>query len=249
MRCNVKEVIRINKFLGEIGYCSRREADRLIEEKRIKINGTIAIQGDKTSREDKIEIDHKIIDQYDEKEILIYYKPRGIECTCNREIKENVIDAIDYNKRLLYAGRLDKNSEGLLIMTNEGSIINKMMRSGNQHEKEYIVFVNEKITKEFLGGMAKGVPILDTITKPCVIKKLEDKKFSIILTQGLNRQIRRMCSYFDYSVRELKRIRVMNIELGELKSGEYRKISSKERLQLEELIRESYNDYNDLVEK
>tara|TARA_B100001057_G_scaffold462331_1_gene515173 strand:- start:6341 stop:7063 length:723 start_codon:yes stop_codon:yes gene_type:complete len=220
---------RLNKFFSEIGYCSRRSADKLIEQGRVLINGQTAIIGQKINKSDSIEVDGKQIDQKINKNIYIAFnKPKGIVCTTDTRVeKNNIIDFIDYPSRIFPIGRLDKASEGLILLTNDGDIVNKILRSRNEHEKEYIVTVNKPITKEFIKRMGSGVPILDTITKKCLVKQTHKKKFKIILTQGINRQIRRMCEYFEYRVLELKRIRIMNINL-DTETGTYRNLSKEE---------------------
>lgn len=227
---------RINKYLSESGYCSRREADRLIEQKRIKINGDLALIGSKVTEQSIITVDDKPIKRQSEFVYLAFNKPIGITSTTDQAIKDNIVDYINYHKRIFHIGRLDKDSEGLILMTNDGDIVNQILRAENNHEKEYIVVVNKKITQEFLTNMSKGVPILDTITKPCIIKQTGEKTFKIILTEGLNRQIRRMCDYFGYQVVSLKRIRIMNIHL-DVPVGKYRELTSKELDQLFKLIR------------
>ena len=230
------EGIRLNKFISEAGIASRRAADRMVEEGRITINGRVAVVGDKVTDGDSVEVDGRPVTREEEDIILVFNKPRGITCTSNPDDASNVIDFIDYPKRIYSIGRLDKASDGLLLMTNNGELANQVMRSRAEHEKEYVVKVDRSITEGFLKGMANGVPILDgRITKKCFIEKLDDKRFRIILRQGLNRQIRRMCEYFGYNVKRLTRVRVMNIELGDLPKGTYREITSEER---EELYRE-----------
>ena len=222
------EQIRLNKFLSDAGVCSRREADRLVEAGRITINGETARMGMQVSDETEICIDGKKIIREEKKVLLAFHKPRGIECTANPNVKKNVISYINYPIRIYYIGRLDKDSEGLLLLTNQGELVNKMMRSGNQHEKEYVVTVNKPVTKEFIKKMQDGVPILGTKTRKCRVIQTGEKSFRIILTQGLNRQIRRMCQYLGYEVKRLKRIRVMNIELGDLPVGSYREVTAQE---------------------
>ena len=220
---------RLNKFFSEIGYCSRRSADKLIEQGRVLINGQTAIIGQKINKSDSIEVDGKRIEQKINNNIYIAFnKPKGIVCTTDTRVeKNNIIDFINYPTRIFPIGRLDKASEGLIFLTNDGDIVNKILRSRNEHEKEYIVTVNKPITKEFIKRMGSGVPILDTITKKCLVKQTHKKKFKIILTQGINRQIRRMCEYFEYRVLELKRIRIMNINL-DTDTGKYRNLSKEE---------------------
>ena len=226
---------RINKYLSESGYCSRREADRLIEQKRIKINGELAIVGSKVTDQDKITVDDKPIKKQNDLVYLAFNKPIGITSTTDQTIKDNIVDYINYHKRIFHIGRLDKDSEGLILMTNDGDIVNQILRAENNHEKEYIVVVNKKITQDFLTSMSKGVPILDTMTKPCVIKQTGEKTFKITLTEGLNRQIRRMCDYFGYQVVSLKRIRIMHIHL-DVPVGKYRELTQKELDQLFRMI-------------
>ena len=232
----MSEGTRLNKYISEAGVASRRAADRLIEEGKVTINGKPAVVGDRVYEDDVVAVNGKKIAKEEEDIILAFNKPRGITCTSNPEDKDNVIDYIGYPKRIYSVGRLDKDSQGLLLMTNNGELANQIMRSRGEHEKEYIVTVNKPVTKEFIKGMSNGVPILeDRITKKCFVEKIDDNTFRIILKQGLNRQIRRMCEYFDYDVVRLERVRVMNIELGKLKEGRYRNISKQER---EELFRQ-----------
>jgi 23S rRNA pseudouridine2604 synthase len=227
---------RINKYLSESGYCSRREADRLIEQKRVKINGELALIGSKVTDQSKITVDDKPISRQNEFVYLAFNKPIGITSTTDQTIKGNIVDYINYHQRIFHIGRLDKDSEGLILMTNDGDIVNQILRTENNHEKEYMVAVNRKITQDFLTNMSKGVPILDTITKPCHIQQTGEKTFKIILTEGLNRQIRRMCDYFGYQVVSLKRIRIMHIHL-DVPTGKYRELTKKELDQLFKLIR------------
>ena len=205
----------------------------MVEEGRITINGRVAVVGDKVQDGDVVEVDGQRVTKVEEDIILVFNKPRGITCTSNPDDESNVIDFIGYPQRIYSIGRLDKASDGLLLMTNNGELANMVMRSRGEHEKEYVVKVDRSITEDFLNGMANGVPILDgRITKKCFIEQLDDKKFRIILKQGLNRQIRRMCEYFGYNVRRLTRVRVMNIELGDLPKGSYREITQEERTEL-----------------
>lgn len=238
----MEEMIRLNKFLSEAGVCSRREADRLIESGRVFVDGKRAETGMKVSSAQEIKVGKKVVSKGNEMVLLAVNKPVGIVCTEEKREKKNIIRFLNYPTRITYIGRLDKDSEGLLLMTNNGDIINKMMRAGNRHEKEYKVTVDKPITPEFLEKMGAGVPILDTVTRPCKIRQIGKYKFDIILTQGLNRQIRRMCEYFGYKVTRLERIRVMNITLGNLKPGEYRKVTEKELEELYELIKDSSNE-------
>ena len=236
--------VRLNKYLSDAGVCSRREADKLIESGKVFVDGKRAETGMKVSEGQVVKVGKKEIQpkNKDEMVLLAVNKPVGIVCTEEKREKNNIINFLKYPTRVTYIGRLDKDSEGLLLMTNNGDIINKMMRSGNQHEKEYKVTVNKPITPEFIERMANGVPILDTVTRKCKVEQIGKYKFRIILTQGLNRQIRRMSEYLGYKVTKLERVRVMNIELGNLKPGEYRKVSKEEIAELYELIKDSSNE-------
>ena len=237
---NNQTVTRINKYLSEIGYCSRREADRLIADGRVLVNGEPVEMGLKVSAEDKIVVNGEAISNPKNKLVYIAFnKPKGIVCTTDTRVeKDNIIDYINYSKRIFPIGRLDKASEGLIFLTNDGNIVNKILRASNNHEKEYIVTVNKPITKEFLHKMSNGVPILDTVTKKCFVKQTHKNEFKIILTQGLNRQIRRMCEYLDYRVVKLRRVRIMNIKL-DIGVGKYRDLTKKEFDELQNLIAES----------
>lgn len=223
-----QEDIRINKFLSEAGVCSRRGADRLIEEGRVCIDGRKAALGDHVLLGQKITVDGRVISREEEKILLAFHKPKGIVCTAEKREKNNIIDYLNYSKRIYPVGRLDKDSEGLILLTNDGELGNAILKARNWHEKEYIVTVNRPVTEEFLRGMAGGVPILDTMTRKCLVEKLDKRKFRIVLTQGLNRQIRRMCEYFGYRVVRLIRVRIMNITLGDLPVGSYRELTEKE---------------------
>lgn len=234
--------IRLNKYLSDAGVCSRREADRLIESGKVTVDGKRAEMGMKVTEHQIVCVGKKQVKPKDEMILIAVNKPVGIVCTEEKREKNNIIDFLKYPTRITYIGRLDKDSEGLILMTNNGDIINKMMRAGNEHEKEYIVTVNKPITDEFLEKMANGVPILDTVTRKCKIEKVGKFKFRIILTQGLNRQIRRMCEYCGFKVTRLVRIRVMNIKLGDLKVGQYRNVTEKEIAELYELIKDSSNE-------
>lgn len=230
--------MRLNKYLGDAGVCSRREADRLIEQGRVLVNGKSATPGMQVDDSCTILVDGKPVKGEQKKVLLIFHKPKGIECTADRRVKKNVISYINYPVRVFYAGRLDKDSEGLLILTNQGELVNQMMKAGNYHEKEYQVTVDKPITEDFLEKMRSGVPILGTITRACTVKRVNETTFRITLTQGLNRQIRRMCNYLGYEVVKLKRIRVMNIELGNLPVGQYREATKEEEKQLEQMLQE-----------
>lgn len=230
---------RLNKYLSEVGYCSRREADRLIEEGRITVNGVVPEMGLKVSEDDVIKVNGQLIRNNEEENVyLAFYKPVGIECTTNSTVRDNIVDYINYPKRIFPVGRLDKDSEGLIIMTNDGDIVNKILRQKNNHEKEYIVTVNKPVTERFLQRMGAGVPILDTITKECRIEPISKTVFRIFLTQGLNRQIRRMCEFFGYDVVALKRIRIINISL-DIPLGTYRDLTKEELSELNRLIEPS----------
>ena len=223
--------VRINKFLSEKGPYSRRGVDKLIQEKRITVNDKVVKLGTKVSINDKIKIDGELLFKPKKKRkniYLLFNKPIGIECTTNQEVNNNIIDFIGYPSRLFPVGRLDKDSEGLIFLTNDGDIVNKVLRSERNNEKEYIVKVNKKITKEFINKMSRGVRIKNIQTKPCEIKKINNYTFEIILTQGLNRQIRKMCALFEYKVKSLVRTRIMDIKLGNLKVGKYRKFTFEE---------------------
>lgn len=228
--------VRINKFLSESGFCSRREADKLIEEGRVTINGTVPEMGTKVSGEDEIRVDGKLIREKTSKFVyLAFNKPVGIECTTNTEVRNNIVDYINYPERIFPIGRLDKASEGLIFMTNDGDIVNKILRARNNHEKEYIVTVNRPINERFIQKMGNGIPILDTVTRKCKVEQISKYVFRIILTQGLNRQIRRMCEYLGYEVTALKRTRIINISL-DVATGRYRELTDAEIMQLNQLI-------------
>ncbi len=230
---------RLNKAISETGFCSRRAADKLIEDGKVKVNGEIAGLGVKVSETDNICIDGKTITKQVKNIYLAFNKPVGITCTTDTSIKGNIIDFINYAERIFPIGRLDKPSEGLIFMTNDGDIVNKILRAKNNHDKEYLVTVNKKITSQFIKRMRNGVPVLDTVTNKCMVTKIDDFTFNIILTQGLNRQIRRMCEYLNYEVKTLKRIRIMNIDLGNLKIGKYRSFTSTELQEILMLVEDS----------
>ena len=229
---------RINKYLSEAGFCSRREADRLIEADRVTINDQIPELGTKVNEGDIVKVDGKPISNLKKRIYLAFHKPVGIVSTTDQKEKNNIVDYIGYPMRLFHIGRLDKDSHGLILMTNDGDIVNKILRAENVHEKEYLVRVDKRITKSFLSSLEKGVTILDTITKPCKTVSVDDYTFKITLTEGLNRQIRRMVSTFGYHVVSLKRIRIMHINL-DVPSGKYRHLTEKELIQLEELLKDS----------
>jgi len=227
---------RLNKFLSESGYCSRREADRLIEQKRIRVNGALPELGTKVTADDEITIDGKPLNSKPESVYIAFNKPVGIISTTDTNIKDNILEYINYPSRIFHIGRLDKPSEGLIFLTNDGDIVNKILRAGNNHEKEYIVTVNRPITDEFIRSMSNGVPILDTITQKCFVKAESKFVFRIILTQGLNRQIRRMCEALGYEVVKLKRIRIMNITIDGLKTGEWRYLTKDEMEEINQMV-------------
>jgi len=237
-----REAVRINKFLSEAGICSRREADRMVAAGQVKVDGKRAELGTKVGPDQEVRIGRRIIQEKPKLIVLAVNKPAGIVCTEERRERKSIIRFLNYPARITYVGRLDKDSEGLLLMTNNGDIINKMMRAGNYHEKEYKVTVDKEITSEFLEAMCSGVPILDTVTRPCRLEPIGKYTFRIILTQGLNRQIRRMCEVLGYQVKSLRRIRIMNIELGDLKSGGYRELTDRELNELYDLIKSSSNE-------
>ena len=235
--------VRINKFLSEAGVCSRREADRQIAAGNVTIDGKTAQMGESVLPGQQVCFMGKPVTKEEEMILIAFHKPKGIVCTAEKREKNNVIDYIHYPKRIYPIGRLDKDSEGLLLLTNNGDIVNKMMRAGNRHEKEYIVTVNRPVTESFLRGLAGGVPLveLNTTTRKCKVWQTGKKEFHIILTQGLNRQIRRMCEYFDYRVQRLVRVRIMNMELGDLEPGTYRDVTSEEYKRLTKLLEASSN--------
>ena len=238
---------RINKYLSEVGYCSRRAADKLIEQRRVTINGKVPEMGTKLNDNDEVRVDGRLISVPKEKPTYIAFnKPIGIVCTTDTKVeKDNIIDYIGYPKRIFPIGRLDKPSEGLILLTSDGDIVNKILRARNNHEKEYIVTVDKPITQEFVTKMSKGVPILDTVTRKCEVEQLSKFVFKIILTQGLNRQIRRMCEYLGYEVTKLKRTRIMNIKL-DVPIGQWRYLTEKELVDISKLIASSSKTYDGL---
>lgn len=233
------KTMRINKYLSEAGVCSRREADRLIEEGRVTINGILALLGSVLSEGDEVRVDGSLIKGNTKKVLIAFNKPKGIVCTTAdpRSKDKNIVEYINYPERIFPVGRLDKDSEGLILLSNDGDLSNKIMKARNYHEKEYEVEVDKPFDDEFLKKMSEGVPILDTVTRKCKLRRTGKTSFNIILTQGLNRQIRRMCEYFGYRVVKLKRIRIMNIKLGSLKSGTYRNITEVEYNELAKELR------------
>lgn len=253
------EPVRLNKFLSEAGVCSRRQADAMIEAGRILVNGEPARTGMKVTQDMEIRVDGEIVGKPGRPVLLAVNKPRGIVCTTAEKEKDNIVDFLKYPTRVYPVGRLDKDSEGLILMTNQGDLVNRILRGSNQHEKEYIVHVNKPLTQSFLTAMRQGVPIPDTnkvrrsgsylaeedapmvLTRPCQVDPLGKMVFRIVLTQGLNRQIRRMCEYLDYRVTELRRVRVLNIQLGNLEVGHYREIVGSEYQRLMALLEHSSN--------
>jgi 23S rRNA pseudouridine2604 synthase len=241
------ELTRINKYLSEIGYCSRRAADKLIEQGRVTINGKIPEMGTKISNEDEVRVNGELVSQPKKKNMvyIAFNKPVGVVCTTDQKReKNNIIDFINYPTRIFPIGRLDKPSEGLIFLTNDGDIVNKILRARNKHEKEYEVTVHKPVTKEFIEAMANGVPILDTVTRKCFVKQMDKKKFKIILTQGLNRQIRRMCEELEYNVKKLKRVRIMNITL-DIPVGTYRDFTAKELNQINQSVEHSIKTFEE----
>ena len=228
---------RINKYLSEVGYCSRRVADKLINEGRVTINGIVPEMGTKITASDEVRVDGELVSKPKEKPVyLAFNKPIGIVCTTDTRVeKDNIIDYINYPKRIFPIGRLDKPSEGLIFLTNDGDIVNKILRARNNHEKEYLVTVNKPINKNFIHKMSNGVPILDTVTRKCYVEQVGKNRFKIILTQGLNRQIRRMCEYLDYRVIKLKRIRIMNVSL-DIPVGKWRNLTENEVKEINRLV-------------
>ena len=231
--------ISVNKFISSTGFCSRRAADKLLDEGRVKINGVLAKKGNRVEAGDLVTVDGNPIESQTELVYLLLNKPVGITCTTDLKDKDNIIDFINYPSRIFPVGRLDKPSQGLIIMTNDGDIVNKILRAGNAHEKEYIVTVTKPITNQFIKGMSNGVPILGTMTKKCSVKKINANNFSIILTEGMNRQIRRMCEYYDYKVSRLKRTRIMHLSLKGIANGKWRHLTDEEVKQLKQAVQYS----------
>ena len=243
MKSEDQNTIRINKYLSSAGVCSRRDADRLTEAGRVTMNGKKIGTGERIPVDAVICLDGKPVEREEKEVLLLFYKPRGIVCSTKKQRQETTVtEYIDYPTRIYPVGRLDKDSEGLLLMTNQGELVNRIMRAGNYHEKEYQVTVDHEITDEFVRCMQNGVPILGTVTRPCIVRKTGRNSFTIVLTQGLNRQIRRMCEYFGYQVQTLKRVRIMNLTLDGLDPGEYREIRKEEWKELEKRIRNSSSE-------
>ena len=237
---NASNEKRLNKYISDSGFCSRREADKLIEQNRVKINGKVPELGTKVQTGDTVLVDGKRINAVEQNKsdrvYIAYNKPIGITCTTERNVHGNIIDAIRHKKRIFPIGRLDKPSEGLIFLTSDGDIVNKILRAENAHDKEYLVTVDKPLSERFVERMQRGVPILDTITKPCIVKVQSRFVFSIILTQGLNRQIRRMCEFLGYEVTKLKRTRIMNVTLGNLKVGQWRNLTEQEMLEINQAV-------------
>ena len=220
--------MRLNKFISETGVCSRREADALIEAGRVTVNGAVAVLGTQVEASDAVCIDGKPIGASKKHVYIALNKPPGITCTTERDVEGNIVDFVGHRERIFPIGRLDKDSEGLILLTNNGDIVNEILRQENEHEKEYLVTVDRPVTEIFLNGMASGVRILGTVTKPCRVKRVDRCTFKIILTQGLNRQIRRMCSFFGYKVVRLQRVRIINVTLDGLRLGQWRDLKPAE---------------------
>lgn len=240
-----KEEIRLNKYISETGICSRREADKLIESGKVTIDGVKATMGMKVGKGQIVKVNGKDITKEEELVYIALNKPVGITCTTEHKVRGNIVDFVRHKKRIFPIGRLDKDSQGLILLTNDGDIVNKILRAGNNHEKEYIVTVNKPITDDFIKKMSSGVRILGTVTKKCFVKKEGSKVFRIILTEGMNRQIRRMCEVFGYKVVKLERVRIMNINLGNLKNGSWRDLTIKELAGINELIKDSQKVYKE----
>lgn len=238
------EQVRINKYLSASGYCSRREADRYLEEGRVTVDGKPAGVGDRVGPEQTVCVDGIKIQNNPERILIAFHKPAGVVCTSSRKDKDNIIDFLHFDERIYPVGRLDKDSTGLILLTNDGELTDRILRARNGHEKEYEVTVNKPMKREVIRAMEQGVPILGTMTRPCRIQKLDDRRFRMILTQGLNRQIRRMCEYFGYRVLTLKRVRIMNIELGNMREGQWRYVTREELDELEKSMKgqKFYND-------
>lgn len=231
--------ISLNKYISDTGLCSRREANKLIEQGKVTLNGKVAQLGNRVEQGDEVKLNGKLIGKKPKTVFIMLHKPRGIICTTDTREPKNIIDFIDHHERIFPIGRIDKPSEGLIFLTNDGNIVNKILRAENKHEKEYIVRVDKPITDQFLKKMSSGIPILGTITKKCKVEQINKVVFRIILTQGLNRQIRRMCEYLDYDVKSLKRVRIMNIKLGKLAPGQWRNLTQQEMNAINEKVKGS----------
>ena len=235
----VSNSIRLNKAISSSGFCSRRAADKLIEEGKVLLNGKVGTLGDKVVDSDEIIVDGKLLERTSKLVYIALNKPVGITCTTERQIKGNIIDFVKHHERIFPIGRLDKPSEGLIFLTNDGDIVNKILRAGNNHEKEYAVMVDKPVTNDFIRQMSEGVTILGTITKKCFVEKESDFVFRITLTQGLNRQIRRMCDYLGYRVYRLKRLRIMNVTLDGIAPGKWRNLTPQELKEINEMVAKS----------
>lgn len=234
-----RDTISLNKFISDTGICSRRQADEMIRAGRVTLNGEVARPGNRVAKGDTVLLDGKPLKEKEKAVYLAFNKPRGIICTTDDKAEDNIIRYINYPQRIFPIGRLDVASEGLILLTNDGDVVNKILRASNNHEKEYIVSVDRAVSADFIRQMSNGVPILDTVTKKCEVEKLKANVFKIILTQGLNRQIRRMCEYLGYEVKKLKRVRIMNIKLGRLKAGEWRELRPGEIQELKSRVKGS----------
>ncbi len=246
MRDSTSGGVRLNKYISSSGHCSRREADKLIESNRVKINGKRPELGAQVGPGDVVSVDGREIEGSAENKsdriYIVYNKPIGITCTTERDVKGNIIDAVDHDQRIFPVGRLDKPSEGIILLTSDGDIVNKILRAENAHSKEYLVTLNKAIASDFASKMSKGLPILGTVTQPCTVTVQGRNVFTIVLTQGLNRQIRRMCEYLGYEVTQLQRVRIMNLSLGRLKSGQWRNVTREEMAQLNKAIEGSRSE-------
>ncbi len=234
-----QEHISLNKYISDTGYCSRRDADKLIEAGRVKINDIIARKGNRVGPGDQVYLDDELISNKPKPVYIAFHKPVGVVCTTDQRDPDNIIDHLHYKERIFPVGRLDKMSQGLILLTNDGDVVNKILRAGNYHEKEYIVTVHKPIDNAFIKTMATGVPILDTVTRACKVKKIDDLTFSIILTQGLNRQIRRMCEYLGYNVKSLTRTRIMDMTLDGIPYDSWRYLTEAEVIWLLEMVKNS----------
>jgi 23S rRNA pseudouridine2604 synthase len=228
--------LRINKYISETGVCSRREADSLIRAGRVSVNGSVAELGTQVTAADEVLVDGRPLAARPHRLYIALNKPVGIECTTNRSVRDNIVDFVGHAERLFPVGRLDKDSEGLILLTNDGDIVNAVLRAEHEHEKEYVVTVDRPVTDAFLSGMSAGVPILGTVTKPCRTRRVAKNTFRIVLTQGLNRQIRRMCRHFGYTVRRLQRVRIMHVRLADLAPGAWRELTPAENAELARLL-------------
>lgn len=241
--------MRLNKYISESGFCSRREADAFIENGKVRINGRIAELGANVDSSDEVIVNGQKIERKTDHVYIVLNKPVGITCTTERDVRDNIIDFVNHHERIFHIGRLDKDSDGLILLTNDGDIVNRILRAENNHEKEYIVTVDKPITKGFIEGMSSGVRILGTKTKPCKVTRINDKTFNIVLTQGLNRQIRRMCEVFGYRVKRLQRTRIMNIRLGKMKIGQWRDLTKEEISTLNALLNDTKVNYKNKPKK